>query len=140
MHSQPHPRLPPGQKHRVFESPNPTTSSGLAASWICPQPLHTLDHPALPHGRVVFGVLQSPGIIKPPFSNVLALHCFLPLIRSECLVLPSLLPKHWSKSHLKYSLNWEIRIDIYTLLHMKQRTNEKQLHRTGKSTQCSMVM
>ena len=35
--------------------------------------------------------------------------------------------------------NWEIGIDIYTLLCIKQVTNENPLYGTGNSTQCSMV-
>ena len=36
-------------------------------------------------------------------------------------------------------MNWEIGIDIYTLLCIKQITNENLLYRTGNSTQCSVV-
>ena len=36
-------------------------------------------------------------------------------------------------------MNWEIRIDIYTLLCIKQITNENLLYSTGNSTQCSVV-
>ena len=34
-------------------------------------------------------------------------------------------------------MNWEIGIDIYTLLCIKQITNESLLYSTGNSTQCS---
>ena len=36
-------------------------------------------------------------------------------------------------------MNWEIRIDIYTLLCIKQMTNENLLCSTGNSTWCSVV-
>ena len=36
-------------------------------------------------------------------------------------------------------INWEIGIDIYTLLSIKQITNENLLYSTGNFTQCSMV-
>ena len=36
-------------------------------------------------------------------------------------------------------MNWEIGIDIYTLLCIKQITNENLLYSTGNSTQCSLV-
>ena len=36
-------------------------------------------------------------------------------------------------------MNWEIGIDIYTLVYMKQVTNENLLCNTGNSTQCSVV-
>ena len=35
--------------------------------------------------------------------------------------------------------NWEIGVDIYTLLCMKQITNKHLLYSTGTSTQCSLV-
>ena len=35
--------------------------------------------------------------------------------------------------------NWEIGIDIYTLLCMKQITNNYLLYSTGNFTQCSLV-
>ena len=34
---------------------------------------------------------------------------------------------------------WEIGIDIYTLLCVKQKTNANLLHNTGSSSQCSVV-
>ena len=34
-------------------------------------------------------------------------------------------------------MNWEVGIDIYTPLFMKQITNEKLLYSMGNSTQCS---
>ena len=36
-------------------------------------------------------------------------------------------------------MNWEIGTDIYTLLGIKQKTNENLLYSTGNSTQCSVV-
>ena len=36
-------------------------------------------------------------------------------------------------------LNWEIGIDIYTLLCIKEITNENLLYTMGNSTQCSVV-
>ena len=36
-------------------------------------------------------------------------------------------------------MNWETGIDIYTLLCIKQITNQNLLYSTGNSTQCSMV-
>ena len=36
-------------------------------------------------------------------------------------------------------MNWKIGIDIYTLLCIKQITNENLLYSTGNSTQCSVV-
>ena len=36
-------------------------------------------------------------------------------------------------------MNWDIRIDTYTLLCIKQITNEDLLYSTGNSTQCSVV-
>ena len=38
-------------------------------------------------------------------------------------------------------MNWEIGIDIYTLLtlYIKEITNENLLYSTGNSTQCSVV-
>ena len=36
-------------------------------------------------------------------------------------------------------MSWESGIDIYTLLCIKQITNENLLSSTGTSTQCSMV-
>ena len=36
-------------------------------------------------------------------------------------------------------MNWEMRIDIYTLLCIKQITNENLLYSTGNSPQCSVV-
>ena len=36
-------------------------------------------------------------------------------------------------------INWEIGIDIYTLLYIKQTTNKNLLHSTRKSTQDSIV-
>ena len=36
-------------------------------------------------------------------------------------------------------MNWEIGIDIYTLLCIKWVANENLLYSTGNSTQCSMV-
>ena len=36
-------------------------------------------------------------------------------------------------------VNWETGIDIYTLLCIKQVTNENLLYSTGNSTQCSVV-
>ena len=35
--------------------------------------------------------------------------------------------------------DWEIRFDVYTLLCVKQITNENRLCSTGNSTQCSVV-
>ena len=37
-------------------------------------------------------------------------------------------------------MNWEIGIDVYTLLCVKQMTNENLLYSTGNSTQHSVVM
>ena len=36
-------------------------------------------------------------------------------------------------------MNWAIGIDIYTLLRIKQITNENLPYSTGNSTQCSVV-
>ena len=36
-------------------------------------------------------------------------------------------------------INWEIGIDIYTLLHIKQITNKDLLYSTGNSTQYSVM-
>ena len=36
-------------------------------------------------------------------------------------------------------INWEIGIDIYTLLYIKQITNKDLLHSTGNSTQNSVL-
>ena len=36
-------------------------------------------------------------------------------------------------------INWEIRIDIYTLLYIKQITNKDLLYSTGNSTQYSVM-
>ena len=36
-------------------------------------------------------------------------------------------------------MNWEIGIDIYTPLRIKQITNENLLYSTGNSTQCSVI-
>ena len=36
--------------------------------------------------------------------------------------------------------NWEIGIDIYTLLYIKQITNKNLLYNTGNSTQYSIVL
>ena len=36
-------------------------------------------------------------------------------------------------------MNWEIGIDIYTILYTKQITNENLLYSTGNSTQRSVV-
>ena len=36
-------------------------------------------------------------------------------------------------------MNWEIEIDIYTLLYIKQIANENLLYSIGNSTQCSVV-
>ena len=36
-------------------------------------------------------------------------------------------------------INWEIGIDIYTLLYIKQITNKKIMYNTGKSTQYSVM-
>ena len=36
-------------------------------------------------------------------------------------------------------MNWEIGIDVYTLLCVKQMTNENLLYSTGNSTQHSVV-
>ena len=36
-------------------------------------------------------------------------------------------------------MNWETGIDIYTLLCIKQITNENLLYSIGNSTQCSVV-
>lgn len=36
-------------------------------------------------------------------------------------------------------MNWEIGIDIYLLLYIKQKINENLLYSTGDSTQCSTV-
>ena len=36
-------------------------------------------------------------------------------------------------------MNWEIGIDIYILLHIKQKTNENLLYSTGNSIQSSVV-
>ena len=36
-------------------------------------------------------------------------------------------------------MNWEIGIDIYTLICLKQITSENLFYSTGKSTQCSEV-
>ena len=35
-------------------------------------------------------------------------------------------------------INWEIEVDIYTLLYMKQMTNKDLLYSTGNSTQYSV--
>ena len=37
-------------------------------------------------------------------------------------------------------MNWEIRIDIYTLLFIKEITNKDQLYTTGNSTQYSITI
>ena len=37
-------------------------------------------------------------------------------------------------------INWEIGIDIYTLLYIKQVTNKNPLYSTGNSTQYSIVL
>ena len=37
------------------------------------------------------------------------------------------------------AMNWEIGIDIHTLLCIKQIINENLLYSTGNSTQCSVV-
>jgi len=37
-------------------------------------------------------------------------------------------------------MNWEIGIDVYTLLCVKQMTNENLLYSTGNSTQHSVVI
>ena len=37
-------------------------------------------------------------------------------------------------------MNWEIRIDIYTLLFIKEITNKDQLYTTGNSTQSSITI
>ena len=44
-----------------------------------------------------------------------------------------------SKGERSWGVNWEIGIDIYTLLCLKQITNENILYSTGNSTQCSVV-
>ena len=36
-------------------------------------------------------------------------------------------------------VNWEIGLDIYTILHMKQITNEDSLYSTENSTQCFVM-
>ena len=36
-------------------------------------------------------------------------------------------------------MDWEIGIDMYTLLCIKQITNENRLYSTGNSTRCSVV-
>ena len=36
-------------------------------------------------------------------------------------------------------VNWEIGMDIYTLLYIKQVTNKDLLQSTGNSTQCSVI-
>ena len=36
-------------------------------------------------------------------------------------------------------INWEIRIDTYTLLFIKQKSNENLLYSTGNSTQYSVM-
>ena len=36
-------------------------------------------------------------------------------------------------------INWEIGIDVYTLLHIKQITNKDLLYSTGNSTQYSVM-
>ena len=36
-------------------------------------------------------------------------------------------------------INWEIGIDIYTLLYIKQITNKDTLHHTGNSSQYSVM-
>ena len=36
-------------------------------------------------------------------------------------------------------MNWEIGIDIYAVLYIKQITNENLLYSIGNSTQCSVV-
>ena len=41
--------------------------------------------------------------------------------------------ERWSR------MNWDIGIDIYTVLCIKQITNENQLYSTGNSTRCSVV-
>ena len=44
-----------------------------------------------------------------------------------------------TKGERENGMNWEIRTDIYTLLGIKQITNENLLYSTGSSTQCSVV-
>ena len=44
-----------------------------------------------------------------------------------------------SKGDRRSRMNWEIRIDIYTLLCIKEKSNENLLYGTGKSTQCSVL-
>ena len=39
----------------------------------------------------------------------------------------------------KGGINWEIGIDIYTLLYIKQITNKNVLYSTGNSFQCSVM-
>ena len=36
-------------------------------------------------------------------------------------------------------MNWEIGLDIYTLLYIKEITSENLLYSTGNSTRCSVV-
>ena len=36
-------------------------------------------------------------------------------------------------------MNWEIGVSIYSLLHLKQVTNEKLPYSTGNATHCSVV-
>ena len=40
---------------------------------------------------------------------------------------------------LRGKINWEVAIDIYTLLYKKQITNQKLLYSTGNSTQYSAL-
>ena len=45
------------------------------------------------------------------------------------------LPGDWERE----GINWEIGIDIYTLLYIKQITNKNLLYSTGDSTQYSIM-
>ena len=44
-----------------------------------------------------------------------------------------------TKGGMEGEMNWEIGIDVYTLLCIKYITNENLLYSTGNSTQCSVV-
>ena len=45
----------------------------------------------------------------------------------------------WLHRYRKQTHNWEIGIDIYILLYIKQITNKDLLHSTGNSTQNSIL-
>ena len=44
-----------------------------------------------------------------------------------------------SKGEIRSRINWEIKIDIFTLLCIKEISNENLPYGTGKSIQCSVV-